>query len=116
MARRKFSKQQVEQGLLEIAVLVKNLHGLDADRVLANKEQIPRAHLAELAQQMPPSDITSLLRLKDCEDLSDQLRRRAQRLGNDLRLGERLVDVLFGYVEKLAAQDHPPGSPAWTDA
>jgi hypothetical protein len=71
------------------------------------KAQIPRAALALLAQQLPPSDLSYLLRLKDCEHLADVLPRQARRLFTCLGFRECTPDPLFRRIEDLLTQEEP---------
>src|SRR5207244_1339291 len=77
-----------------------------------------RASLLELAQHFPPADTGYLLRLKDCEDVADQLQRRLQHLTESLGLGEHLGSAILRQVESLVAQEHlaESRSPARADS
>lgn len=86
------------------------------NRWVHGDEQIPRAYLAELAQHFPPADITYLLRLKDCEDFSDQLHRRAAALSEAAGLGPYPARSLLRQIHNLVIQEHPSDSSGRVDA
>lgn len=73
-------------------------------RWLRSQEQIPRVQLAVLARHLPAADFSYALRLKDCEDLEDQLRRGASALTRQLGLGPRPVAALLAKVRSVAGQ------------
>src|SRR4051812_36706147 len=81
----------VEQCGLPQAALARLL-GVDRavfGRYLRGEEQIPRLHLAKLAQELNPEEYDYALCLKDCEDLTDALRRSVVKLAANLRAGLR---------------------------
>jgi hypothetical protein len=86
------------------------------NRWVHGDEQIPRAYLAELAQHFPPTDIAHVLKLKDCEDFSDQLHRRAAALSNTAGLGPYPVHALLRQIENLVSREHPSDSSSRVDA
>jgi plasmid maintenance system antidote protein VapI len=58
----------------------------EVQRWVNNREQIPRHHLAEIAAQLgTPQDLEYALKLKECEDFADHLRRRLHQLA---RIGQ----------------------------
>lgn len=84
------------------------LQGVDKSlfgRWIKGEEQIPRPALALLAQQLPPSDLSYLLRLKDCEDLADVMKRQAYKLLSSLSIGQRPVEALFCRIQELITQE-----------
>ena len=72
-------------------------------RWTSGREQIPRVHLAEAADQIgPPWALDYALRLKDCEDAEDHLARSSLRLAR--RIGTKSPDIaeaVRGAVEPL---------------
>lgn len=53
----------------------------EVQRWVNSREQIPRHHLAEIAAQLgTPDDLEHAIRLKECEDFADILRRRLREL------------------------------------
>lgn len=49
----------------------------EVQRWVSNREQIPRHHLAEIAAQLgTPDDLEYVIKLKECEDFADNLRRK----------------------------------------
>lgn len=64
----------------------------EVTRWTSGREQIPRSHLAEIADRFgPPGALDYVMRLKDCEDAQDQLLRWSSRLAK--RLGTNRSDV-----------------------
>lgn len=104
--------QIISERKLRYARLARLL-GMDKSRFrrwIRGEEQIPRSALALLAQQLPPSDLSYLLRLKDCEDLTDSLGRQANRLFTNLGIGTAPVDDLFQCIRDILTQEHFPTS------
>ena len=100
--------QAVQQRRISHARLARML-AVDTSRFsrwLRGDEQIPRPLLLELGQHLPPTDVSYLLHLKDCEDFSDQLRRRAEHLSASLGLGPFPTKVVFQCVQELIDQEH----------
>lgn len=72
---------------------------VEIQRWANGREQIPRHHLAEIACQVCPEQLEYALRLKDCEDLDDRLRRYLRELSRranvELRaLEEQVYDIV----------------------
>lgn len=64
----------------------------EVTRWTSGREQIPRRHLAEIADQLGPSSaLDYALRLKDCEDAQDNLLRSSMHLAK--RIGTRSSDI-----------------------
>lgn len=63
---------------------------------LSSKEKIPRGHLAELAHLLAPDELHYAWRLKDCEELADQLSQNVGKLTDPNHL-----DIPAAYVEEL---------------
>jgi len=76
----------------------------EVTRWTSGREQIPRMHLAEIADQFGPSGaLDYVMRLKDCEDAEDLLVRWSSRLAK--RLGTNRPDIgdtLLASVHALA--------------
>ncbi len=109
--------QKIECHDIPKALLARHL-GVDASqfsRWVEGTEQVPRAHLAELASVFPPWDVGHVLRLKDCKDFADQVKRRILAFLHDLGLSEQPATALFQRVEELAAGDHSPTSPPYAE-
>ena len=77
---------------------------VEVTRWTSGREQIPRMHLAEVADQFGTADaLDYVMRLKDCEDAHDQLLRWSSRLAK--RIGTRtpdIIDSLLAAVDSLA--------------
>ncbi|MGN9891775.1 toll/interleukin-1 receptor domain-containing protein [Micromonospora sp. L31] len=66
----------------------------EVTRWASGREQIPRGHLGEIASNLAgPREIDYVLRLKDCEDYTDRLKREADRFA---KLAQVAPDVVTG--------------------
>ena len=76
----------------------------EVTRWISGREQVPRNHLADVADQFgSPDAVDYVMRLKDCEDRQDELLRWSSRLAK--RIGTRSTDIgdtLLASVDALA--------------
>jgi transcriptional regulator with XRE-family HTH domain len=85
--------------------------GVEATRIqrwISGREPIPRYHLAEIARQIgSPGDEGYVLRLKDCEDLADQISKRAAELARHTRnmTGKQIEGAVLRRVGNLLSQE-----------
>ncbi|MFE2994887.1 helix-turn-helix domain-containing protein [Nocardia sp. NPDC059246] len=81
-------------------------------RWVNGREQIPRHHLAEIAAHLgTPSDLDFAVKLKDCEDFSDSLRRRLEGLARVARCeADPLIESIQARLiqQTMDAEDTDP--------
>lgn len=88
-----------------------HLMGLDSARVgkfVRSGEKIPRHHLAEMARLIgSPAEFEYVLRLKDCEEVSDQLSMQIGRFARRFQVEAAAVEkTLLAYIETIVAHEH----------
>ncbi len=80
---------------------------IEVQRWISGREQVPRVHLAEIASQV--SDRSALdyaLRLKDCEDLSDRLRRHLRDLARSTSLDSQILEhLVFANIDSRVSEE-----------
>lgn len=84
----------------------------EVQRWVSRREQIPRHHLAEIAAQLgTPGDLERAIKLKECEDFADNLRRR---LGDLARVSKcdpgEIESATFALLNKKTGEGSPPDS------
>lgn len=83
----------------------------EVQRWVNNREQIPRHHLAEIAAQLgTPKDLEYALKLKECEDLADSLRRRLRQLARKGRCDPTAIEsAVFQLLNTKTAEEGAAG-------
>jgi hypothetical protein len=79
----------------------------EVQRWANGREQVPRYHLAEIARQLgTPRDLQYVLRLKDCEDIGDRLRRHLRDIARRTDVQpEALEGKVFPAVSAIASAE-----------